>query len=111
MTQSLTTVRATRTRVLALATFAMMGATTAAAIFPADAATSECGASCISVFSSELSTYAHPDVVEAVLDGGAARTGQPVGLKPASGTDASEDFTPGSASNGGSTVADFYAVG
>jgi hypothetical protein len=111
VTPSLTAVPATRRRVLAAATFAMVGATSAAAAVPADAATPECGAQCISVFSSELSTYAEPDVVEAVLDGGAARTGQPVGLKPANGADASEDFMPGAASNTGGTVADFHANG
>jgi hypothetical protein len=60
--------------------------------------------------SSELGTYADVHDVEAVLDGGTARVGQPVGLKPVSGTDPSEDFLPGGAT-GGRTVSDFYADG
>jgi hypothetical protein len=112
MSASPTQVLATGRRVLAAAaTFTMVGAASAATIVPASAATPRCGAQCISVFSSELGTYADPGVVEAVLDGGSARIGQPVGLRPVSGTDPSEDFIPGAASNAGGTVADFYADG
>jgi hypothetical protein len=79
---------------------------------PANAATADCGPLCISVFSSELGTIADPNFIEAVLDGGAARIGQPVGLTPASGTDPSQDFMPGGLTNTGlSTVSDFYEMG
>lgn len=79
---------------------------------PAGAATEECGPGCISVFSSELGTPADPGSIEAVLDGGAARVGQPVGLAPASRTDPAQDFRPGGATPAGlSTVSDFHADG
>jgi hypothetical protein len=79
---------------------------------PANAATAQCGPNCISVFSSELGTYADPNFIETVLDGGSANIGQPVGLAPASGTDPSQDFLPGGATAEGlSTVSDFYADG
>ncbi len=91
------------------ATLTVAGA--ASAVTPsADAATAECGPGCISVFSSALGTHADVNYVEAVLDGGAARPGQPVGLAPVSGTDPAEDFRPGRATGGG-TVSDFYADG
>jgi hypothetical protein len=112
ITQSSTQVLSTRRKVLATAaTFTMVGGISAAAIAPANAATPVCGPGCISVFSSELDTYPDPNFVEAVLEGGAAEVGQPVGLKPASGSDSSEDFKPGPATNMGSTVSDFYADG
>ena len=79
---------------------------------PANAATAQCGPGCISVFSSELGTYADPNFIETVLDGGTAHIGQPVGLSPASGTDPSQDFLPGGATEEGlSTVSDFHADG
>jgi hypothetical protein len=56
----------------------------------AGGATQACGPSCISVFSKELGNSAHPGPVEDVLDGVAA-VGQPVILKRASSSDASED--------------------
>src|SRR4051812_11831236 len=96
MTRSSTQVLSARGTVLAAAaTFTLVGGVSAAATAPANAATPECGGGCISVFSSELGTFADPNFVEAVLDGGTAQVGQPVGLKPASGTDPSEDFKPG----------------
>ncbi|MGY1694653.1 MULTISPECIES: hypothetical protein [unclassified Geodermatophilus] len=101
---------ARRTALTAAATFTLVGGLSTVATAPAQAATPECGAGCISVFSSELGTFADPNFVEAVLDGGAARVGQPVGLKPATGTDPSEDFKPGRATGGG-TVSDFFADG
>jgi len=61
-------------------------------------------------FSSELGTYADPNFVEAVLGGGTANVGQPVGLKQASGTDPAQDFMPGGATRGGK-VSHFYADG
>lgn len=112
MTRSSTQVLSTRRTVLAAAaTFTLVGGVSAAVTAPANAATPECGEGCISVFSSELGTYADANFVEAVLDGGVARVGQPVGLKAASGTDPSQDFKPGAATNVMSTVSDFYADG
>lgn len=77
----------------------------------ANAATVDCGPNCISVFSSELGTYADVRLVETVLDGGTAQVGQSVGLKQVSGTDPSQDFLPGMATNMGGKVSDFYADG
>src|SRR5918911_2475349 len=103
-------VLSTRRKVVAAAAALTMAGAVSAATSPANAATAECGPGCISVFSSELGTYADVNAVEAVLDGGAARLGQPVGLKPVSGTDPAEDFRPGGATGGGK-VSDFYAGG
>jgi hypothetical protein len=72
----------------------------------ASAATPECGARCISVFSSELGTMARPNFVEAVLAGGTAAVGQPVGLKPASRLDPTQDIQPRLGK-----VSDFHAMG
>lgn len=72
----------------------------------ASAATPACGQSCLSVFSSELGTYASPNFVEHVF-GGKARVGTPTGLNKASSSDSTEDFInphPG-------TVSDYYAMG
>jgi hypothetical protein len=78
---------------------------------PAQAATAECGPGCISVFNAGLG----PAFVEAVLDGGTAQVGQPVGLAPRTGTDPSLDFLPGGASNTlpgqVATVSEFFADG
>src|SRR5215216_1322072 len=96
MTPSSTEVLSIRRKVLAAAaTLTIVGGVSAAATGAASAATPECGPACISVFSSELGTYADPNFVEAVLDGGAAQVGQPVGLAPATGSDPSLDFLPG----------------
>ena len=111
MTSSSTQVLSIKRRVLAAAAALMIvGGVSAAATGAASAATEACDTRCISVFSSELGTYEHPNFVEAVLGGGGANVGQPVGLKPASGTDPSEDILPGGATRGG-TVSDFYADG
>src|SRR5215212_170502 len=111
MTPSSTEVLSIRRKVLAAAaTLTIVGGVSAAAAGAASAATPACGPACISVFSSELGTYAQPNFVEAVLGGAAATVGQPVGLKRASGTDPSQDFLPGGATRGG-TVSDFYADG
>jgi hypothetical protein len=84
-----------------------VSATTAS---PVRAATPECGPRCISVFSSELGTMAQPNFVEAVLGGGEAKVGQPVGLKRANRFDPSQDILPqGPRPN--ARVSDFYAAG
>jgi hypothetical protein len=64
---------------------------------PVSAATPECGPGCISIFSAELGVYGDENFVEAVLGDGRATVGQPVGVKPESGTDPSQDFLPGGA--------------
>ena len=100
-----------RRRLLAAAmTLATVGGASVATGGLAEAATAACGPRCISVFSSELGTYADVNFVEAVLGDGAARPGQPVGLEPVSGTDPSQDFMPGGAKGGGK-VSDFFADG
>ncbi|MEI5583970.1 MULTISPECIES: hypothetical protein [unclassified Agromyces] len=104
--------RSRRRRTLALAsTISLLVAMGVATAAPANAATPECGPACISVFSTELG----PSFVEAVLEGGDAQVGQPVGLRPASGTDSSLDFVPGGATTTAqgqsATVADFFADG
>jgi hypothetical protein len=90
----------------AIATLTIVGGVSTAATIPASAATSACGPSCLSVFSSELGTYAQPNFVEHVF-GGKASVGQPTGLNRASGSDSSEDFiNPHQGS-----VSDYYAMG
>jgi hypothetical protein len=107
MTSSSTQVLSIKRKVLAaVATLTIVGGVSVAATGVASAATEACGPECISVFSSELGTLDHPNFVEAVLGGGGAKIGQPVGLKQASGTDPSEDIMPGLG-----TVSDFYADG
>ena len=84
----------------------IVGGVSAFATQAASAATPACGPTCLSVFSSELGTYASPNFVEHVF-GGRARVGTPTGLTTASSSDPSEDFInphPG-------TVADYYALG
>ena len=101
--------RTSLTAALTACTAASVGTWTAS---PANAATDECGPGCISVFNSELGTTEDPNFVEAVLEGGAAQIGQPVGLSPASGDDPSQDFLPGGFTGAGpSTVSAFYARG
>src|SRR4051794_23231861 len=97
---------------LGVATVATVCAASSAMTAAATAATPECSAAapaymtvCISVFSSALDNYPHPDFVEAVLGGGDAIIGQPVGLKPSSRFDSSEDIFPI-----GGKVSDFYAA-
>jgi hypothetical protein len=71
----------------------------------ASAATPACGSSCVSVFSKELGSYAQPGPVEDVLDGVAA-IGQPLILKQASSSDASQDTIANAM-----PVSAFYAAG
>jgi hypothetical protein len=106
VTSSSTQVLSIKRKVLAaVATLAVVGGVSAAAAGSASAVTPVCGPTCIYVFSSELGSYGDPNFVEAVLGGGAARVGQPVGLKQASGSDPSEDIKPL-----GGQVSDFYAA-
>jgi hypothetical protein len=84
----------------------IVGGVSAIAPLPASAATSACGPNCLSVFSSELGSYAQPNFVEHVF-GGIASVGQPTGLNQASGLDSSEDFIDPHAGD----VSDYYAMG
>jgi hypothetical protein len=89
-----------------VATVTLASGASAAVPLSASAATPACGPNCLSVFSPELGTYAHPNFVEHVF-GGTASIGQPTGLNTASRSDSSEDFInphPG-------TVSDYYAMG
>jgi hypothetical protein len=111
MTSSSTQVLSSKRKVLAaVATLTIVGGMSAVATGAASAATPECGASCISVFSSKLGTFAHPNFVEAVLGGGRAKVGQPVGLKRANRLDPSQDIKP-DAPVPDAKVSDFYAAG
>ena len=58
---------------------------------PSGAATPQCGASCIGVFSYKFGTTSSPNFVETVRDG-IAVAGQPTELSPASGTNPAEDL-------------------
>jgi hypothetical protein len=107
MNSSSTWVLSIRRNVLtAVAALTCVAGVSATAPRAAHAATPPCGAGCISVFSSVLGTPDQPNFVEAVLDGGTAKVGQPVGLKPASRLDASLDIKPIAG-----TVSEFYEMG
>ena len=95
-----------RRALAAVATLTIVGGVSAAATGGASAATPQCDQRCISVFSSELGVYGQPNFVEAVLAGGAANVGQPVGLKAASRLDPSQDILPIQG-----MVSDFYDDG
>jgi hypothetical protein len=106
MTSSSTHLLSIKRRLLAaIATLSVVACMSVAATV-ASAATEGCTVNCISVFSSELGTYAEPNFVEAVLDGGGANLGQPVGLKRANRFDSSEDIQPIV-----STVSHYYEIG
>lgn len=93
-------------RVLALAaTLTTVGCVGLVGALSASAATAACGASCVSIFSRELGTYAQPNFVEDVFQG-VAQVGQPVVLKAASSSDPSEDTIPHTG-----LVSDFFAAG
>ena len=113
MTSSSPKVLPIKRKVLAaVATLTIVCGVSAAATGAASAATPECAAVavCISVFSSELGTHTQPNFVEAVLGGGGANVGQPVGLKRANRFDPSQDILP-QAPRPMATVSDFYAAG
>jgi hypothetical protein len=100
----------TRKMFAALATLTICGVSGAAtlSVTAATAATPACGMGCLSIFSKELGNFQQPGPVEDILDGTAA-VGQPVILKPASGSDSSEDTLPRTLGSG--LVSDFYAAG
>src|SRR5215208_3664262 len=94
MGSSSTQVLSTRKLVLTAVAVVTMAGFSVALTDAARAATPLCAGDCISVFSSELGTPTQPNFVEAVLAGGAANVGQPVGLKAASRFEPSEDIQP-----------------
>jgi hypothetical protein len=107
MTSSPTQVLTIKKQLLtAVTTLTVVACASVAATGVASAATHACDGNCISVFSSELGTHTQPNFVEAVLDGGGANTGQPVGLKQANRFDSSEDIQPIVG-----TVSHFYEIG
>jgi hypothetical protein len=111
MTASSTQVLSIKRKVLAAAaTLTIVCGVSAAATGAASAATPQCGEACISVFSSELGTHDQPNFVEAVLGGGGANVGQPVGLKQANKFDPTQDILP-DAPVPDAKVSDFYAAG
>ncbi len=107
MSSSSTQALSTKRKVVAFLALTIVGALSAATGV-ASAATEACEqrSHCISVLSSELGTHLQPNFVEAVLGGGAAQVGQPVGLKPADRTDPTEDIVPI-----GKSVSEFHAEG
>lgn len=112
MSSSSTQVLSIKRKLLAaVATLTIVGAVSAAATGAASAATPECAGNCISVFSRELDTYPQPNFVEAVLGGGGANVGQPVGLKRANRFDPSQDLQPDVPEGTRGKVSDFYAAG
>jgi hypothetical protein len=107
MTSSSTQVLPIKKRVLTVVTsLIVVACASVAATGVASAATEACDGNCISVFSSELGTATQPNFVEAVLDGGGANLGQPVGLKQANRLDSSEDIQPIL-----SSVSHYYEIG
>ena len=111
MTSPSTRVQSSKRKVLAaVAALAIACGVSAAATGTASAATAECDAACISVFSSELGTYDQPNFVEAILGGGEAQVGQPVGLKQANKFDPTQDIMP-DAPVPDAKVSDFFAAG
>src|SRR4051794_6091987 len=97
---------AVTTLAVAYGASSMMTAVASAATPQCQAAAEASMGTCISVFSSALDNYPHPNYVEAVLGDGSAIVGQPVGLKAASRFDSSEDIFPV-----GGKVSDFYELG
>ena len=111
MTSSSTQVLSIKRKVLAAAaTLIAACGVSAVATGAASAATPQCAEDCISIFSSELGTYDQLNFVEAVLGGGGANVGQPVGLKQANKFDPTQDIMP-DAPVLNAKVSDFYAAG
>src|SRR3954468_3451100 len=93
-------------RLLAAVTTLSVAACMSVAATGASAATEVWDENCISVFSSELGTATQPNFVEAVLDGGGAKLGQPAGLKEDNGLNSSKDSQPII-----SSVSHYYEIG
>jgi hypothetical protein len=93
--------------ITALAALSLAGGVSAAATPAANAATSDCGISCIDFFSAAYGTAANPGYVLAAQGGGPGRVGQPVILARASDGNPAEDFML----VGQGLVSDFYEAG
>jgi hypothetical protein len=91
----------------ALAALSLAGGVSAAATPAANAATSDCGISCIDFFSALYGTTANPGYVLEAQGGGPGSIGQPVILARASDGNPAEDFML----VGQGPVSDFYEAG
>ena len=92
----------------AAAALTLVGGVSTVGTMSAQAATTQCGNSCIQVFSPRFGTVDHPNFIESVRDAVAA-VGQPTILGRASSTDPAGDFM--ATAPGKQTVADFFAAG
>ncbi|MEV5150183.1 hypothetical protein AB0L14_39050 [Streptomyces sp. NPDC052727] len=90
----------------AAAVTALVSGFTAAGAVSADAATPECGDSCIQIYSVRSGTAQQPNLVETVY-GGEARAGQPTVMRPVSTSDPAGDIVGHRAG----PVSDFYKDG
>lgn len=98
-----------KTKVLAaVATLTVAGGLAAAGTAPATAATPQCGAGCIQIFSAKFGTNANPGFVETVFRGIAA-AGQPTIVAPPSSSDPAGDLIATAPGKG--LVSDFFAAG
>ncbi|MGW5479524.1 hypothetical protein [Streptomyces sp. NPDC004008] len=96
-----------RNRVLAAAAVAtMVGGLGAAGAFSANAATPECGDSCIKIYSVKFGTSEQPNLVETVYRG-VASVGQPTAMHPVSTSDAAGDIV----GHRSGKVSDYYKDG
>jgi hypothetical protein len=99
-----------KTKVLtATATLTVASGLAAVATGPAIAATPQCGAGCIQIFSAKFGTNANPGFVETVLHG-VATAGQPTIVAPPSISDPAGDLIATHPASGGK-VSDFFAAG
>lgn len=90
----------------AAAVMTMMGGFGAAGTLSANAATPECGDSCIQIYNTKFGTSAQPNLVETVYHG-VARAGQPTAMYPVSKSNPAGDIVGHRAG----TVSDFYKDG
>src|SRR5215471_6517041 len=99
--------RVSRTRKLlvATATLIAVGGLGAVGVTNAGAATQQCGAACVAIFSRAFGTMDSPNFVETARDG-LLKAGDPTELEPASGSNPAEDFV-----SHGAMVSDFFASG
>ena len=99
-----------KTKVLATAaTLTVASGLAAVATAPASAATPQCGAGCIQIFSAKFGTSANPGFVETVFHG-VATAGQPTIVAPPSSSDPAGDLIATHPASGG-LVSDFFAAG
>jgi hypothetical protein len=92
--------------VMATAALTLVAGLGAGGMLTANAATPQCGTQCADLFSRFFGTPDHPAFILDVLDQ-VARTGQPVVLDRASGTNPGEDFAP----EAPDPLVDYYQAG